>query len=451
MANILVVDDEAKMRHLLSIMLEGHGHTVENASDGLEALELIKEKPFDMVITDIKMPRMSGIELLDRLKQDDLLCPVVFITAFATVESAVDAMRMGAVDYITKPFEADRIRLTVERTLNLSRVIEENRELKKKLRQSGRTAEIIYRSAVMERIMQLAGRAAKSESVVMVTGESGTGKELLARFIHDNSTRMKGRFVAINCAAIAPTLVEAELYGYEKGAFTGAARQTQGKFEYAARGTLFMDEIGDLPPDAQAKLLRALQEKTIMRVGGNREIPVDVRIVCATNQNLKAMVEKGAFRQDLFFRINVLPIELPPLRQRIEDVSLLCEFFLKKLEPDREIKISDGAMRLLTSYPWPGNIRELANAMERAVILSPDHGAITVDSLSFLNTVSCGQNDAEGFRLPPAGFSLEHFQQDLVRQALDMAGNNQTQAAKLLGLTRAKFRVLMKNATEGEV
>ncbi len=445
MANILVVDDEAKMRHLLAIMLEGIGHSVDSASDGLEAYTTIKEKPFDMVITDIKMPQMSGIQLLEKMKAEDVLCPVVFISAFATVESAVEAMRLGAADYITKPFDADRIRLTVERTLNLSRVMVENRELKQKLQQSAGKDEIIYSSSLMGQIMQLAGRAARSESMVMITGESGTGKELLARFIHTNSSRKHNRFVAVNCAAISPNLVESELNGYEKGAFTGADRQTQGKFEYASKGTLFMDEIGDLSLEAQAKLLRTLQEKTIMRVGGNREIPVDVRVVCATNQDLGERVEQGRFRQDLFFRINVLPIELPPLRERIEDVPLLCRHFLKKFDNGRDITITDGALRMLSAYHWPGNVRELANAMERVSILASDQGAITVESLSFLNTLACTQFSNADFALPPGGFSLEVFQQKIVMQALEMANDNQTRAAQLLGLTRAKFRVLLKN------
>lgn len=450
MAQILVVDDEEKMRHLLAIMLERNGHRVERASDGVAAHEKLKERAFDMVISDIKMPRMSGTDLLKTIQSEGLSCPMVFITAFATVDSAVDAMRLGAADYITKPFDEDRIQLTVERTLNLSRVMAENFELKQKLAQTIGTRKIVYESDIMQTVMTLAQKVAKSESTVMIGGESGTGKELLAQFIHDASRRSKGRFVPINCAAISPQLVESELYGYEKGAFTGAQRQTQGKFEFASGGTLFMDEIGDLPLETQAKLLRTLQEKTIRRVGGNEEIPVDVRIVCATNQNLEEMVEDGRFRQDLFFRINVVPIHLPPLRERVEDVLPLCRYFIQRQGHGRPVTFSDGAIRLLQSYPWPGNVRELANAMERAMILGPEAGAIMVETLSFLSNqghVGCNSGD---FRLPPTGICLETLQKEMVNQALEMADGNQTRAAKLLGLTRAKFRVLLKHAQNGE-
>ena len=447
MAHILVVDDEDKMRHLLSIMLERSGHRVDDASDGRQAWEKIKSVAYDMAITDIKMPRMSGLELLQRIKQEEVACPVVFITAFATVDSAVDAMRSGAADYITKPFDEDRIQLTVERTLHLSRVMNENRELKQRLAQAGSPDNIIYESTTMESVMSLAAKVAQSESAAMITGESGTGKELLARFIHSSSPRKNNRFVAINCAAISPQLVESELFGYEKGAFTGADRQTQGKFEFASQGTLFMDEIGDLPLEAQAKLLRTLQEKSIRRVGGNREIPVDVRIVCATNQNLTERVESGQFRHDLFFRINVVPIELPPLRERREDILPLCRHFLQRFSQGRPPELTDGAIRLLTRYPWPGNVRELANCMERALILGPEQGGITVETLAYLERPENGSACTPNFQLPPQGLSLDTLVNDLVEQALEISNNNQTRAAELLGLTRAKFRVLMKNAS----
>ncbi len=446
MAHILVVDDEDKMRHLLSMMLERSGHHVDEASDGVEAFSKIKEIPFDMVITDIKMPRMSGVELLDAVKQTGISCPIVFITAFATVESAVEAMRAGAADYITKPFDEARIQLTVERTLNLSRVMNENRELRQKLERVSGPDAIIHESPAMDRIMTQAAKVALSDSVVLITGESGTGKELLARFIHHSSHRRTNRFVAINCAAISPQLVESELFGYEKGAFTGADKQTQGKFEFASSGTLFMDEIGDLPLEAQAKLLRTLQEQTVRRVGGNREIPVDVRIVCATNQILTELVEGGQFRQDLFFRINVVPIELPPLRARKEDILPLCRHFLEKFGQGRHLELTDGAIRLLSQYSWPGNVRELANTMERTTIFGPEKGSITTDALAFLRGLGPERDCDNGFQLPPQGISIDHLMIDLVKQSLAMAGNNQTRAAELLGLTRARFRVLLKNA-----
>ncbi len=435
------------MRHLLSIMLERRGHLVDQAGDGLEALEKLGDVHYDMVITDVKMPRMDGETLLRKIVQMDNPCPVVFITAFATVESAVEAMRAGAIDYITKPFEEKRILLTVERTLNLSRIMAENRDLKRELQQTAASEEIVHSSEEMTKVMDLAARVAEGDTAVLITGESGTGKELLAKFIHRVSPRKDKRFVPVNCAAIAPTLVEAELFGHEKGAFTGAIRRNQGKFEYADGGTLFLDEIGDLSLEAQAKLLRALQEKKIQRVGGNEEIPVDVRVVCATNQDVGELVNRGDFRQDLYFRINVFPLEPPPLRERVDDVILLAEHFLERMAAGRDIVLTDGAAKLLAEYPWPGNVRELANVMERSLILAGRTGCITADTLSFLRFGSplSPETECRDFRLPPQGIQLEEVEKDFVRQALAMVNNNQTSAARLLGLTRAKFRILMKH------
>ena len=331
MDRILVVDDEEKMRHLLSIMLGRRGYLVDQAGDGVEALEMLENVHYDMVITDVKMPRMDGEVLLKKIMKRDIPCPVVFITAFATVESAVDIMRAGAVDYITKPFEEERILLTVERTLNLSRIMAENRDLKRELRQTTGSEEIVYGSEKMSEVMDLSARVAEGDTAVLITGESGTGKELLAKYIHRASLRRDKRFVPVNCAAISPNLVEAELFGHEKGAFTGAIRKNQGKFEYANRGTLFLDEIGDLSLEAQAKLLRALQEKKIQRVGGNEEISVDVRVICATNQNIGELVNRGAFRQDLYFRINVFPLEPPPLRERKRSPGMDQNRFRRRL------------------------------------------------------------------------------------------------------------------------
>lgn len=444
MAHILIVDDEERMRHLLSIMLGRKGYHVDQAGDGVEALEMITAEPFDMIITDIKMPRMDGIELLKKIMAMEIPSPVVFITAYATVESAVEAMRQGAVDYIIKPFEEDRILLTVERTLGLSRIMAENRTLKREIRKAAGSEEIVFNSKKMAAAMELASKVAETDAAVRLSGESGTGKELLARYIHNASPRSKERFVPLNCAAISPNLIESELFGHEKGSFTGAVQKSLGKFEYAQRGTLFLDEIADLSLEAQARLLRALQEKKIQRVGGNEEIPVDIRFICATNQNLSENVKKGKFREDLFFRINVFPIELPPLRERADDVILLARHFLHKLEGGLEkIQFSSGALRVLKEYTWPGNVRELANAVERAMILAGGTGTITSETLSFLSAGHPLSPEYAGFRLPPGGISLEEVEKDIVRQALETCRDNQTAAAKLLGLTRAKFRVLL--------
>ncbi|QTA80609.1 Two component system response regulator, sigma54-specific [Desulfonema limicola] len=451
MNQILIVDDEEKMRHLLAIILESRGYKVIQAADGVNAFDIINENAFDMVISDIKMPRMDGLELLEKMKANHITCPVVFITAFATIDSAVEAMRRGAADYITKPFEEDRILLTVERTLNFSRIISENRDLKQRLQKAEAGHEIIFKSQTMAAVMDMAGRVAKTDSAVLINGESGTGKELIARYIHRMSPRNEKRFVPVNCAAISSNLVESELFGHEKGAFTGADKKAEGKFEYASGGTIFLDEIGDLPLEAQAKLLRALQEKRIQRVGGNDEVPVDVRVICATNKNLSQQVEKEDFRQDLLFRINVFPIQPPPLRDRMEDVEILFDYFLKKLGAARSVKLDKSGLNALKSYLWPGNVRELANAAERAVILAGDKGQITGDTLSFLNsgqTRDCVPIPADEYKLPRTGIILEEFENNLVRQALEMSENNQTLASKLLGITRSKFRVLMKQYKE---
>ncbi len=448
MPKILIVDDEEKMRFLLSMMLERKGYGTVQAGNGEAALERLEKESCDIVITDIRMPKMDGIGLLQEIQKRHIPVPVVFITAFATVDSAVDAMKKGAADYITKPFEEDRILLTMERTLKLSNLMAENLDLKRALRSAG-SGEIVYVSRSMGQMMALAAKVAVTDAAVLISGESGTGKELLARYIHRTSPRCDGRFVPVNCAAISPNLVESELFGHEKGSFTGADRKTLGKFEYASAGTLFLDEIGDLPLEAQAKLLRALQENRIQRVGGNEEVNVDVRVICATNRNLKSRVESGAFRQDLYFRINVFPIEPPPLRKRIEDILPLAEHFIERRCGKGRIELTRDALDLLREYDWPGNVRELANAMERAVILGQDEGRITAETLDFLMPSHCGSEemvvqDSADFRLPEAGVSLEDLEKDLVRQALEAAGDNQSAAARLLGLSRAKFRVLLK-------
>ncbi len=449
MARILVVDDEKKMRHLLSLMLENQGHDAEQAKDGVEALEKVSQKPYDLVITDIRMPRMDGKEFFRQMKSLGIDIPVIFITAFATVESAVESLQEGVVDYISKPFEQDRILMTVERTLRLSRILEENKDLRNELRRISGPDEIIYQSERMHQVVELVKAVAEEDTTVLIRGESGTGKELLARFIHKMSPRHRKRFVPVNCAAIPQGLIESELFGHEKGAFTSADRRSIGKFELASGGTLFLDEIGDMPLEAQVKMLRVLQEKKIQRVGGQVEIPVDVRIVCATNQDLEQLVNEGRFRSDLFYRINVFPIELPPLRERKEDIPLLAMHFARKFFETADVQIPRESMNLLTNYSWPGNVRELANVMERACILAKKDRRIKPEHLSFIRQVPEGRGgSAASFKLPPQGISLEELEMNLVGQAMELANNNQSAAARLLGLTRAKFRVLYRQYTD---
>lgn len=369
-STILIVDDETKMRTLLSMMLERKGYQTDQAVDGKDALRKVSESAYDLVISDIKMPEMDGKELINRMREQNIVTPVVFITAFATVDSAVEMMRQGAADYVTKPFDESRIHITVERSLNLSRIVSENRELKQELEEKQETRQLIYDSAAMGGVLDLVNNVASVDTAVLILGESGTGKEIIARYIHSLSLRSRKRFVPVNCAAISANLVESELFGYEKGAFTGAEARRRGKFEYADGGTLFLDEIGDMPLNSQGKLLRALQEKKFQRVGGNQEIPVDVRIICATNRNLETMVQQNKFRQDLFYRINVFPILIPPLRERKEDVVPLARYLMKTFPFGKDHTISDDACQKLNEYPWPGNVRELANVIERCLILT---------------------------------------------------------------------------------
>jgi DNA-binding NtrC family response regulator len=447
MAFILVVDDESKMRHILKIMLSLEGHDVEGAQDGETALAMVRERPYDLVISDIRMPGMDGLVLLDHIQAMQVPCPVIIITAYATIDSAVEAMKRGAVDYITKPFEESHIILTVEKALGISKILTENRELKEELNRSiiG-DADLVCVSQAMEHLLEAAQKvAAKADTTVLITGESGTGKEIVARFIHQNSPRAQRRFVTVNCAAITANLVESILFGHEKGAFTGADRQKQGFFEYASRGTLFLDEIGDLPLEVQARLLRALQEKIIQRVGGNEPIGVDVRVICATNQDLESLVKQGKFRSDLFYRINVFPLHIPPLRERIEAIVPLAEHFMRKFRerPSEIPLLTQGAKRILLDHAWPGNVRELANAVERAVILAGEE-PVTTEHLSFLRTDKVRTGTVEAWGLPPGGLSLETLERDLIRQAMEMTGNNQSAAARLLGLTRSKLRTRVK-------
>lgn len=433
------------MQTLLSMMLERKGLETDQADHGRQALEKLEKNTYDLVISDIKMPEMDGRQMIREMRDNNILTPVIFITAFATIESAVEMMKQGACDYVTKPFDENKIFLAVEKAMNLSRLISENQEMRQVIAGINKGKELIYRSKEMQQVVDLAESVATVDTAVLILGESGTGKELVANHIHQHSHRKSKRFTAVNCAAISSNLVESELFGYEKGAFTGAAVRTRGKFEFADSGTLFLDEIGDLPLESQGKLLRALQEKKFQRVGGNEEIPVDVRIICATNRNLEQMVQQGKFRQDLFYRVNVFPIFIPPLRRRRDDIVPLAEFIMKTFSFGKGHILTEGACKKLEEYAWPGNVRELANVLERGMILTRDTGQITADTLSFLHTVQVAPTSGAPVKLPASGVSLQHVQISLVKQALQASGNNQTNAAKLLGLSRSKFRVLLKN------
>ncbi|MCP4717113.1 MAG: sigma-54-dependent Fis family transcriptional regulator [Deltaproteobacteria bacterium] len=448
MNKILIVDDENKIRHILQIMLEQNGYRTDQAANGEEALKLLTTYHYSMVITDLKMPVMGGMALLREIKKIDPDYPVIVLTAFGSIDSAVEAIREGALDYITKPFEEEKLLLTIQRSVRFSELVEEKRIHREELSANFDFNIIVAESQLMLQVLNQAALVSKSPATtVLVLGESGTGKELIAKAIHYNSARASKKIVTINCAAIAPTLIESELFGHEKGSFTGADKTKIGKFELAHEGTVFLDEIGDLPLEAQAKLLRLLQEKEFERVGGTESVTADVRVIGATNKNLKELVSTGKFREDLYYRINVFPLNLPPLRERRKDIMPLVHHFLHKCSQAMgrsAPQLSERAEQLLYKYAWPGNIRELQNAVERAVILSGDR-PIGLEHLSFLNYAVKQQPVEEGsFSLPADGLQLETLELDLVRQSLERTGNNQTEAARLLGLSRGKFRSLIK-------
>jgi two-component system, NtrC family, response regulator AtoC len=446
-ARILIVDDEPRFCEVYSMLLSDLGVEIVTAGGGEEALGKARADRPDVVITDLAMPGMDGMALLKAMREEFHDVPVVVATAFGSIESAVNAMRAGAFDYVTKPVEEETLLLTARKALSFAGVLAENRALRRELESRYDMRQILGESPEMMRALKMSGDVAKTDTTVLILGESGTGKELVARAVHFNSPRARGPFIPVNCAAIPETLLESELFGHEKGAFTGADRRREGRVESSNGGTLFLDEIGDMPTALQAKILRLLQEKEFQRVGGREPIKADVRFLCATNRDLAKAVKEGKFREDLFYRIHVFPIMLPPLRERGADVLLLAKFFIKKYS--REMgkpvgQIGRDAQTLLTQYRWPGNIRELENVIERAVILCEGE-SLTADALpaEIQNDKPPGPERADGTRkfvLPNDGISLDDLERDLVVQALERTRFNQTRAARLLGLTRATLR-----------
>ncbi|MDX6712675.1 MAG: hypothetical protein QOH96_3691 [Blastocatellia bacterium] len=424
--SILVVDDEKSQREILEMILSGEGYDVTTASSGEAALKIAREKRFDLALTDLKMTGMDGIELLQHLLGQDSSIIVILLTAHGSIESAKDALRRGAFDYLQKPYDRDTLLDTIKRALTKLDALD---------------AEIISASAEMEAVKKMILKVARSNSTVLIRGESGTGKELIARAIHNQSPRSTEMFQAVNCAAINENLLESELFGHERGSFTGAHAEKKGLFEVADRGTLFLDEIAELDISMQAKLLRALQEREIRRVGGTKAVKIDVRVVAATNRDLRAMVADGRFRDDLYYRLNVLSVDVPPLRERRDDIPVLIEFFLKKhtRNTSRLVRgLTPETRKLMLNYSWPGNVRQLESAIERAILLC-EGDEIAVEDLPLevrqeTRTVSEG-----AFKLPPEGISFEDVEQDLIMQAMEKTDYNITKAAKLLGLT---FRTL---------
>ena len=423
--SILVVDDEKNQREILETILSGEGYDVTTASSGEAAMKFVADRHFDLVLTDLKMTGMSGLDLLKELTDFDKSIIVILLTAHGSVDSAVDAMRLGAFEYLQKPYDSENLLDTVSRALKKLTTLD---------------AEIISVSPEMDKVKKLILKIAKSSSTVLIRGESGTGKELIARSIHTNSLRSSEAFQAVNCAAINENLLESELFGHEKGSFTGAVADKKGLFEIAHNGTLFLDEIGELDISLQAKILRALQEKQIRRVGGIRDIDVDVRVVAATNRDLLYMVEEKRFREDLYYRLNVLSIELPALRERRSDIPVLIDYFVKKhtRNTDRKITINSDARRLLEGYSYPGNVRQLESAIERAILLC-ENDTVTVEDLPPEMTLTTIAASADLFKLPPEGVNFEEVERSLIMQAMERTDNNITKSAKLLGLT---FRTL---------
>lgn len=446
MARILVVDDEEKIRVILSLMLVAAGHQVCEAENGRAAIAALMAEAFDLVISDMRMDEMNGLDLLAAIREQDLGCPVVFITAFATMESAVEALRLGAADYLVKPFAEKDVLLAVERALGVQRILAENIRLRRDSMASGQTSPGVFVSPPMQKVHDLALRVAASDATVLLTGESGTGKEVVAKLIHQASARQHERFVAVNCAAISPTLLEAELFGHEKGAFTGADKVRPGKFEFAGNGTLFLDEVGELPLEAQAKLLRAIQEKSVQRVGGNQEIEIRCRLVCATNKDMSKLVPLGIFREDLYYRLAVFPIHLPPLRERRQDIVPLIRYYIEKVGGktlEGEI-LTSAAQRIVNEYAWPGNIRELFNAVERALIMKGGATPFSSDDFKYLvGQEALPQKGEDLFKVPAGGFDYEELERSVVRQALELTAGNQSGAARLLRVSRARFRTLL--------
>jgi DNA-binding NtrC family response regulator len=453
MPAILIVEDEAKMRRLLELNLGEDGFTTLSAEDAEAGLKLLRENPVDLVVTDLKLPGMNGLEFLQAVKRQNAALPVVVMTAFGTVETAVEAMKAGASDYVLKPFSLAEMRMVIRKELDVRNLREENRSLREALGKRYAHPNIVARSAKMQETLATVERVAPTNATVLLGGESGVGKDLIARAIHEKSRRATGPFVKINSTAIPENLLESELFGYEKGAFTGAAASKPGKFELADKGTLFLDEIGDVPPATQVKLLRVLQEREFERLGGTKTIKVDVRLVAATNRNLRAALEQGTFREDLYYRLNVVPIDIAPLRERKEDIPELVNLFVSRFAGDSGKPvdgISPEAMKVLVNYHWPGNVRELQNIIERACALAKGT-TIEVTDIHLDSPPAKGGDPGNHFL--PAGMTLEQWEDEMIQEALRRAHGNKSQAARLLGLSRNALRYRLSKigiADEGE-
>ena len=454
MSKILLIEDDETLRDGMSQVLKIAGHQVTDVSNGVDGTELCRSEKFDLVITDYKMKEMNGLEVLEQVKSIDEDTDAILVTAYGTIDMAVEAMKKGAADYVTKPFSPSELNVRVEKVLKFremrqtgERLDEENKYLREEIDIKYNFGEIVGSSENMLKVFEKIEKVAQSDSSVLIFGESGTGKELVARAIHFQSDRKDKSFVKVNCGVLAEGVLESELFGHERGSFTGAMRRRRGRFELADKGTIFLDEIGDVPLSTQVKLLRVLQERELERVGGEETVAVDVRVIAATNRNLMDMVESGKFREDLYYRLNIIPLELPPLRDRLEDIPVLVEHFLRKKSSElnkTQSSVNPGAMQELMNYCWPGNVRELENVIERAVVLC-ENNEIGLNDLPIL----LGDPNRTTLRLLkddlPLVEALEDLERQLIARALEKAKGVKTEAARILGLkTSALYYKLEK-------
>ena len=448
METILIVDDEKNYLVVLEALLGSEGYEILTTDNAPDALRQVREADLDLIITDMKMPRMNGMELLEEAKSIKPDLPVIIMTAYGTIELAVEAMKKHAYDYITKPFQNEQLKLTVKKALENYRLIKENRLLNEALSDRFKYGNIIGKSKPMLKVYDLIEKVAQSRASVLITGPSGTGKELIAKAIHYGSPRKDRPFVSINCGALTETLLESELFGHEKGAFTGAIAMKKGRFELANEGTIFLDEVSEMSPSLQVKLLRVLQEMEFERVGGTRTIKVDVRIISASNRNIKDDVAEDSFREDLFYRLNVIHIEVPPLYERTDDIPLLVKHFIEKYRDDEgknKVELSPEVWKALYSYSWPGNVRELENIIERAVVLNSGD-MITLEDFPEELTVAQAEFDVDRF-IPSSVYltdALERIEEKMIRRALAQCNNIQAHAAKNLGITKSLIQHKMK-------
>ncbi len=442
---ILLIDDDINLGKVLAHQLEKSGYTVDRAVNGRDGLKLFEKNAYDALISDIQMPDISGIDVLKTVRRSDQKTVIILITAFGSVNSAIDACKMGADDYITKPFGREQLLFTVEKNLRLRQLEKENESLKDNLQDKFHFDNMIAGSGAMQQVLKITHKVAQSSANVMILGESGTGKELIAKAIHYNSPRKDKPLITINCPSIPGNLLESELFGHVKGAFTGALKDRKGKFELADGGTIFLDEIGDLHEDLQAKLLRFLQEREFERIGGDKTIKVDVRLIAATNQDLSKLIKEKKFREDLYYRLSVIPIQLPPLRERREDIPFLIDFFIKRYGAGKNFKVEPRVMKALMNYSWPGNVRELENVIERVVTLASGD-IITMEDLPVYLTSAEAPEEISGFsiQIPEEGIALDLIEKNVIEMILKKVNGNQSEAARLLQIPRHVLLYRMK-------